>query len=86
MGDSGASNNRVVAISGAGTGIGQVAAARFAAQGWRVAVGGRRLERVAETKSMIDDAGGTCVALQLDVGDGASVERFFDAAEARWEQ
>jgi NADP-dependent 3-hydroxy acid dehydrogenase YdfG len=73
---------RVVAISGAGTGIGQVAAARFAAQGWRVAVGGRRVERVTETSSMIQDAGGTCVAQQLDVSDGASVERFFDAVEA----
>jgi NADP-dependent 3-hydroxy acid dehydrogenase YdfG len=74
--------SRVVAISGAGTGIGQVAAVRFAAQGWRVAVGGRRAERVAETQSRIQDAGGTCLAVQLDVSDGVSVERFFDAVEA----
>jgi NADP-dependent 3-hydroxy acid dehydrogenase YdfG len=73
---------RVVAISGAGTGIGQVAAVKFAALGWRVAIGGRRVERLAETKALIDDADGTCVALELDVTDGGSVDRFFAAAEA----
>jgi NADP-dependent 3-hydroxy acid dehydrogenase YdfG len=79
--EKGASTGRVVAISGAGTGIGQVAAARFAAHGWRVAVGGRRVERLAETKSLIEAAGGVCVAHQLDVGQGDSVEEFFQAIE-----
>jgi NADP-dependent 3-hydroxy acid dehydrogenase YdfG len=80
--EGGAFVRRVVAISGAGTGIGQVAARRFAALGWGVAVGGRRVDRIAETKSMIERAGGTCVSLQLDVTDGSSVERFFAGAEA----
>jgi NAD(P)-dependent dehydrogenase (short-subunit alcohol dehydrogenase family) len=31
---------------------------------------------------MIEEAGGRCVALELDVCDGGSVERFFEAAEA----
>ena len=31
---------------------------------------------------MIDDVGGTCLAHQLDVTDGVSVDRFFDAAVA----
>jgi len=73
---------RVVAISGAGTGIGQVAATHFAAAGFRVAVGGRRVERLAETRSLIEDAGGTCVAHELDVSNGESVERFFTFVEA----
>jgi NADP-dependent 3-hydroxy acid dehydrogenase YdfG len=73
---------RVVAISGAGTGIGQAAARRFAASGWRVAIGGRRVERLEKTKSVVEDANGTCVAHALDVSDGASVERFFEATEA----
>ena len=72
---------RVVAISGAGTGIGQVAATRFAAAGFRVAIGGRRVERLAETKSLIEGAGGTCVAHELDVSNGGSVERFFAFVE-----
>lgn len=72
---------RVVAISGAGTGIGQVAAVRFARAGFRVAVGGRRVERLAETKSLVEEASGTCVLHSLDVSDGVSVERFFDFVE-----
>jgi NADP-dependent 3-hydroxy acid dehydrogenase YdfG len=75
-------HERVVAISGAGTGIGRVAATRFAALGWKVAIGGRRAERLAETKAIVEEAGGMCLAHELDVGDGASVDRFFSAAEA----
>jgi NADP-dependent 3-hydroxy acid dehydrogenase YdfG len=84
MSDTDALVGRVVAISGAGSGIGQVAAVRFAALGWRVAIGGRRVERLAETESVIREAGGTCLAHELDVSDGGSVERFFDAAEAEF--
>lgn len=72
---------RVVAISGAGTGIGQVAAVRFATEGWLVAIGGRRVDRLMETKSMIEDGGGRCFAHHLDVSDGRSVSEFFAAAQ-----
>jgi NAD(P)-dependent dehydrogenase (short-subunit alcohol dehydrogenase family) len=83
MSDAGSTpQSRAVAISGAGTGIGQAAARKFAALGWRVAIGGRRAGRLAETRSLIEDAGGTCIAHELDVTDGASVDRFFDTAEA----
>ena len=75
-------DGRVVAITGAGTGIGQVAAERFAAKGWKVVIGGRRVEKLQETREMIEQAGGVCFASQLDVVDGTSVEQFFDAAEA----
>ena len=73
--------DRVVAISGAGTGIGQVAALRFAEAGFRVAIGGRRIERLTETRSMIEQASGTCVIHALDVSEGASVEAFFEFVE-----
>jgi NADP-dependent 3-hydroxy acid dehydrogenase YdfG len=80
--DTGGAVTRVVAISGAGTGIGQTAAIRFATLGWHVAIGGRRVQRLSETKSKIDEAGGRCFAHQLDVSDGASVEQFFEATES----
>ena len=51
-------HSRVVAVTGAGTGIGRVATAKFAALGWSVAIGGRRVDRLAETKDMIEEAGG----------------------------
>jgi len=78
------SPRRVVAISGAGTGIGQVAAVRFAALNWLVAIGGRRVDRLEETKALIEDASGTCIAKELDVADGGSVDRFFDTVESEF--
>jgi NAD(P)-dependent dehydrogenase (short-subunit alcohol dehydrogenase family) len=46
-----------------------------------VAIGGRRPEPLAETKALVDRAGGTCFAHALDVTDPDSVERFFERAE-----
>ena len=75
---------RVVAISGAGTGIGQATARKFAEQGWQVVVGGRRVDRLTETASLVEESGGTCLAHELDVTDAESVEQFFAAAEERF--
>jgi NAD(P)-dependent dehydrogenase (short-subunit alcohol dehydrogenase family) len=69
-------------VTGAGTGIGQAIAVKFGALGWRVAVGGRRAEKVAETAQLVEDAGGTCVPHALDVTDADSVEQFFGAVES----
>jgi NAD(P)-dependent dehydrogenase (short-subunit alcohol dehydrogenase family) len=76
-----AQHDGVVAVSGAGTGIGQAVASKFGALGWRVAVGGRRVERLAETASLVKQAGGTCLAHELDVTNPESVERFFSTVE-----
>jgi len=73
---------RVVAISGAGTGIGQVTAVSFAELGWDVVVGGRRTDKLEETRALVEQAGGRCLPHALDVSDGESVEHFFAAAEA----
>jgi NAD(P)-dependent dehydrogenase (short-subunit alcohol dehydrogenase family) len=73
--------DRVAVVSGAGTGIGQAIATKFAALGWRVAIGGRRVERLEETATLIQQAGGAPFAHPLDVRDPDSVEGFFAEAE-----
>jgi len=76
--------DRVVAVTGAGTGIGRAIATTFGALGWRVVVGGRRADKLAETAALVEQAGGACLAHALDVTDGDSVEAFFGAAESRF--
>jgi NAD(P)-dependent dehydrogenase (short-subunit alcohol dehydrogenase family) len=76
------SGARVALITGAGTGIGQAIATKFGTLGWRVAVGGRRVELLGGTVALVEQAGGRGLAHELDVTDPDSVERFFAAAEA----
>lgn len=74
--------DRVVAVTGAGTGIGREVAVKFGELGWRVAIGGRRVDKLRETADAVDAAGGTCLPHALDVADGDSVETFFATVEA----
>ena len=78
----GAGEGRVAVISGAGTGIGRAIAEKLGSLGWRVAVGGRRTELLADTVAVVEAAGGAGLAHALDVTDAASVQAFFDATEA----
>lgn len=72
---------RVAAVSGGSSGIGRAIAEAFAAQGWGVAVGARREERVKEAAAAVSDAGGSCFGACLDVTDAESVAAFYSAAE-----
>ncbi|MDR0482635.1 MAG: SDR family NAD(P)-dependent oxidoreductase [Cellulomonadaceae bacterium] len=63
--------NRVVAITGASNGMGLEAATLFAARGWRVFAGARRVERIPQDNGI--------VALPLDVTDSASNSAFVEA-------
>lgn len=64
--------------------MGVAIAEALAAKGFRVALGARRLDRLEDVAAGIAAGSGTAIALPLDVGTAASVEAFFDAAEAHW--
>src|SRR5690242_11855067 len=58
---------KVVAITGATSGIGRAAALAFAAEGGKVAFCGRRTELGAEVERQIKQAGGDALYIKTDV-------------------
>jgi NADP-dependent 3-hydroxy acid dehydrogenase YdfG len=73
---------RTALVTGASSGIGAAVALEMAAQGWKVAIGARRGDRLAETAEKARTQGAAQVhAGALDVTDDESVQRFFEASE-----
>jgi NADP-dependent 3-hydroxy acid dehydrogenase YdfG len=73
---------KVVVITGGGTGIGAETALLLAAKGARVAVAGRRRDRLEEIVGTIEAAGGTARAIMMDVVHKAQVAEGIAAAAA----
>jgi NAD(P)-dependent dehydrogenase (short-subunit alcohol dehydrogenase family) len=83
------SNNEVAVVTGGSSGIGRHTAIRLAERGAGVILTYNiHPERAEETVAIIEDRGGTGVALQLDVGDSASFDAFAQRVAAelgdRW--
>jgi NADP-dependent 3-hydroxy acid dehydrogenase YdfG len=62
--------------------VGAATAVAFGALGWKVAIGARRSDRLAETAAAVRSAGGEPLAHDLDVTKPESIDAFFAAAEA----
>lgn len=75
---------RVAVITGAGSGIGQAIALRFAEEGATVVVAGQRAERLAETVALVEAAGGQGAAMPCDVADVVQVQELVRKAVERY--
>ena len=72
--------NRIAIVTGAGSGIGQASALRFAAEGAAVVVADIRAHKARQTVDSITEAGGQAVAVEVDVADAASVAAMVEVA------
>jgi NAD(P)-dependent dehydrogenase (short-subunit alcohol dehydrogenase family) len=78
-----ASNGKVAIVTGGGTGVGKATALALLADGWSVAVAGRRVEPLNQ---VVEKAGaaGRALAIPTDVTDAASVEALFAQTVKAW--
>jgi 2-hydroxycyclohexanecarboxyl-CoA dehydrogenase len=75
-------SNRVALVTGAAQGIGKGIAATMAAQGFRVAIADMNIETATQTAKDITEAGGTAIAVEINVTETASVATAVRAIEA----
>lgn len=81
---SGRFGGRVAVVTGAGSGIGRLAAQRFAGEGARVAAVDLNPVTAAETVDAIRSAGGDALAVTADVGRSAAVRAMVAAVIERY--
>ncbi|MDX1553229.1 MAG: 3-hydroxybutyrate dehydrogenase [Marinobacter sp.] len=76
--------NRIALITGAGRGIGRAVAEHYGREGARVAVADLTIESAQEAVEAIERAGGTAMALAMDVTDENAVDRGVAAIVEKW--
>jgi NADP-dependent 3-hydroxy acid dehydrogenase YdfG len=70
-------HNKVAVVTGAGTGIGKAVALTLLKDGYRVALAGRREERLAQTVAEAGPAASRALAAATDVRDPQAVKALF---------
>jgi NAD(P)-dependent dehydrogenase (short-subunit alcohol dehydrogenase family) len=73
-----------VFITGAASGLGRAFAERFANDGWKVAIADINLERLAETKEILDKIGTTTLEIECDVTSHDALVQAAELIENSW--
>src|SRR4051794_29156795 len=76
--------DQVAIVTGAARGIGRAIAMRFAREGARVLIADLRGEQASATAQEIERAGGTAVALEVDVARLTDLDRMVETTLARF--
>jgi NAD(P)-dependent dehydrogenase (short-subunit alcohol dehydrogenase family) len=75
---------RIALVTGAGSGVGRAAALALLADGYSVALAGRRREALEETASLAGDAADRALAVPTDVTDPTAVDGLFERIAERF--
>jgi len=73
-------DGKVAVVTGASSGLGVAFAKALAEAGADVALGARRVERLEETKKLVESAGRRAISVQTDVASPQECQRLVDAA------
>ena len=76
--------SKYAVVTGAGSGVGRAAALALLADGWTVALAGRRADALAETVGLAGNAKSRAVPVPTDVGDPGAVGALFAKLKADW--
>ena len=77
------SHSKIAIVTGAGTGVGKAAALALIADGWHVALIGRRLQPL-EDVAAVSHSPESCLPLSADVADPDAVKKAFATVISKW--
>ncbi len=73
-----------VFITGAASGLGRALAVKFAKLGWKIAIADIHLERLAETKVILEKLGATTLEIECDVTSHEALKEAAALIEKKW--